>query len=336
MLKKHENFTKLLLSDIFQGLNIDVSVEEYVFKRGDVTISRSGMNIVRRFFTEPEPNDVLKASLQLEMKTFLSEVAEARENPLFVYLRGLIPYIVGGNIIILLFVTFHYGIFRNRKMMLLVLFCCFYVAEVSRVVNVRYKEALAKRMAQDMRRIDNACQPKGYFSTVVESVSSMFVRTEDECYKFYRDSMVDVELDVKILGSAFSVLGETLGSFFVGLFRAIREAVEDYFSPAPIYVQIIKMFIFIILIITVIILTLKFCELEIQNPLMRVRWSEFYCDYPTDLIDVEFQELVKPSATVIISNQVFSTTMTEAASNQFPLEGLEASSADLAPFPRAA
>jgi len=272
LLKKHENFTKLLLSDIFHGVDIDIFIDEYVFKRGDITISRSGMDIVRRFFKEAEPNDVLKASLQLEMKSFLSEVAEPRENPILVYLRGLAPYLVGGNIIILLFVIFHYGIFRNRRMMLLVLFCGFYVAEVSRVVNMRYKEALAKRMAQDSRKTENPCYPKGYFSTVVESVSSVFVRTEDECYKFYRDSMVDVELDVRILGSAFSVLGETLGSFFVGLFRAIREAVEDYFSPAPIYVQIIKMFIFIVLIITVIILTLKFCEFEIQNPLMRVRW----------------------------------------------------------------
>ncbi|KAE9551372.1 hypothetical protein FO519_005426 [Halicephalobus sp. NKZ332] len=273
LLKKHENFTKLLLSDIFHGINIDVSSEDYVFKRGDVTLTKNGIKIIRRFFSEPEPNDVLKASLQLEMKAFLSEIQEARENPIFAHLRGLAPYLVGANVIIMVFVIFHYGIFRNRKTMLLILFCGLYVAEVSRTVNMKYKEAMAKRIAQDNRRTENPCYPKGYFSTAMDSFSSMFFKVEDDCYKFYRDSMVDVELDVKILGSAFSVLGETAGSFFVGLFRAIREAVEDYFSPAPIYVQIIKMFIFIVLVITVIILTLKFCEFEIQNPLLRVRWK---------------------------------------------------------------
>uniref|UniRef100_A0AC34RCS0 Uncharacterized protein n=1 Tax=Panagrolaimus sp. JU765 TaxID=591449 RepID=A0AC34RCS0_9BILA len=199
-------------------------------------------------------------------------VGEEREHPYSRILRGLLPYLAGANFIGLIFIVFRYN---NRRMIILMILCGLFVNEVARTINRKYQEAIAKRLADDSRREKHVCAPKGYFSAAFDSLAGVFVKTEDDCYKFYREAMVDVDLDVKILATAFSVLGETFGSFFVGLSSAIREAVENYFAPAPFYVQIIKMMVLIILLLVGLVFALKFCQFEIQIPFIKFRWRMF-------------------------------------------------------------
>lgn len=186
-------------------------------------------------------------------------------------LRASVPYLAGVNAVVIVFLFFYFGIFRSRKLMLLTILSGLFVNEVVTALNRKHKEALAKVMANEARRRGNPCEPKSYFGALI----STFVRTEDECYNVYRASLVEADLDTKILATAFSVMGDMLGNFFEGLFGPLGNAIENYFATGSFVVLGLKFVIFIVAAIILVICFLRFCQFEIEIPFVKLRWSKF-------------------------------------------------------------
>uniref|UniRef100_A0AC34F1Q8 Chloride channel CLIC-like protein 1 n=1 Tax=Panagrolaimus sp. ES5 TaxID=591445 RepID=A0AC34F1Q8_9BILA len=267
-----ETFTKSVISIIFHGLGINVEADEAVFMKADVTLKKSGIQTVKRFLSEPNPSEAMKARLQGELEYFLSPAAEVREHRMLGFLRQLFPFVIGLNMLVLIFVLAYFNILRNKRMILYLFLAGLFVHQVNQKVNDDYQKALAERMARETRMRGNPCDPKGYLSAIGTYFGSMFSRMDDPCVEFYKDALSDTPINAKILSSAFYVVGEMIGSPFIGLAETMQIAIEKYFSPAPLYIQWLKFALLIFGMICGVVMALRFWQFEISLPFLTFRW----------------------------------------------------------------
>uniref|UniRef100_A0A914YAC9 Chloride channel CLIC-like protein 1 n=1 Tax=Panagrolaimus superbus TaxID=310955 RepID=A0A914YAC9_9BILA len=267
-----ETFTKAIVSIIFHSLGINVEAEDAVFMKADVTLKKSGIQTIKRFLSEPNPSEAMKARLQGELEYFLSPAAEVREHRMLGFLRQLLPFVIGLNIFVLIFILAYYNILRNKRMLFILFIAGLFVHQVNQKVNDDYQKALAERMARETRMRGNPCDPKGYLSAIGTYFGSMFSRMEDPCVEFYKDALSDTPINTKILSNAFYVIGEMIGSPFIGLAETMQIAIEKYFSPAPIYIQWLKFALLIFGMICGVVMALRFWQFEIQSPFLTFRW----------------------------------------------------------------
>uniref|UniRef100_A0AC35GSI6 Chloride channel CLIC-like protein 1 n=1 Tax=Panagrolaimus sp. PS1159 TaxID=55785 RepID=A0AC35GSI6_9BILA len=265
-----ETFTKSIVSILFHGLGINVEMDDAVLMKADVTLKKSGVQTVKRFLAEQAPSEAMKARLQGELEYFLTPAAEVREHRMLGFLRQLLPFAIGLNIVGLIFLLSYYNILRNKRMLIFLAIAGLFIHEVNQKVNDDYQKALAERMARETRIRGNPCDPKGYLSAIGTYFGSMFTRMDDPCVEFYKDALTDTPINAKILSSAFYVIGEMIGSPFIA--ETMQMAIEKYFSPAPLYIQWLKFALLIFGMICGVAMVLRFWQFEIQSPFLTFRW----------------------------------------------------------------
>jgi hypothetical protein len=247
-------------------------MDDAVLMKADVTLKKSGVQTVKRFLAEQAPSEAMKARLQGELEYFLTPAAEVREHRMLGFLRQLLPFAIGLNIVGLIFLLSYYNILRNKRMLIFLAIAGLFIHEVNQKVNDDYQKALAERMARETRIRGNPCDPKGYLSAIGTYFGSMFTRMDDPCVEFYKDALTDTPINAKILSSAFYVIGEMIGSPFIGLAETMQMAIEKYFSPAPLYIQWLKFALLIFGMICGVAMVLRFWQFEIQSPFLTFRW----------------------------------------------------------------
>jgi hypothetical protein len=239
--------------------------------KADVTLQKNGIQTIKRFLSDSNPTEAMKARLQGELEYFLSPAVEVREHRMLGFLRQLFPFVIGLNILVLIFILSYYNILRNKRFVIFLVILGLFVHEVNQKITDDYHKALAERMARETRQRGSPCDPRGYLSAIGTYFGSFITRMDDPCVEFYKDALT-TSINTKVLSSAFYVIGEMIGSPFIGLAEAMQLAIEKYFAPAPLYIQWLKFALLIFAMIAGVIMVLRFWQFEIQLPFLTFRW----------------------------------------------------------------
>ncbi|CAJ0605682.1 unnamed protein product [Cylicocyclus nassatus] len=241
---------RLILRQMFRELGVDISEKAFFSRKATVSLSSFNMKIVGSYLERETFEDELAVREQVRGALHGMITVDDKEDSTSMWQRLITiiqPWISLLNMMILPPAVFF--ILRNvmsSRSLLSSIVLLFFIVSMITTYNRMYQQKLAHRIAEAVKRKEDACAPSTLLEQSVEYLTSFFTfRKKSSCVSFIESQTVSIVAEISLLDVFSDVLSNSLFGVLGNLGRHTNRFFREFFDGVPIPVMLLMAIILI-------------------------------------------------------------------------------------------
>ncbi|KJH42591.1 SURF1 family protein [Dictyocaulus viviparus] len=230
---------RLIIRQIFKELNVNPSEKTSFSRLAKISLSSRSMRIIGSYLEmETTKNELLmreqvRGALQNMIEVYEDNNSISAWEEITTMIR---PWISLLNMIVLppALLLILKSMMSSRSLWTCVL-SIFFVISMVTTYNRIYQEKLALRIAESMKRKEDACAPNGLFDQTLEYLSSFVTfQKKSPCLSFIESQTVSIVSDISLLDVLSDVLSNSIFGVLGHLGRHTNNFFREFYGNVPI------------------------------------------------------------------------------------------------------